>query len=98
MRRGIWLALSIMVLLCSLSGCAGGQDDDVGKKKTAIPLEQVPAAVLKAAQEAAPDLTFFAAYKDTFKGQESIELKGKTKLGKIKELEMSPDGKLLGTE
>ncbi len=61
-------------------------------------MDQVPAAVLKAAKEAAPDLTFFAAYKDKFNGQDSIELKGKTKTGKIKEIEVSLDGKYLGTE
>ena len=49
-----------------------------------IPMDQVPAVVLKTAKEAAPDLTFYAAYKDKFNGQDSIELKGKTKTGKIK--------------
>lgn len=59
---------------------------------------QVPAAVLKAAKEAHPELTFFAAYNDKFEGKDSIELKGKTKTGKITEVEMSPDGKVLGVE
>ena len=63
-----------------------------------MPLDQVPPAVLKAAKKRRPDLTFYAAYKDTFNGQDSIELKGKTKSGKIKEIEVSPDGKVLGTE
>jgi hypothetical protein len=88
------------ILAGALCGGCGGDDDDgnVGKVKTAIPLDQVPPAVLKAAKEAAPELTFYAAYKDTFNGQESIELKGKTKSGKIKEIEVSPDGKVLGSE
>ena len=54
--------------------------------------------ILKAAKKAAPDLTFYAAYNDTFNGQKSIELKGKTKTGKIKEIEVSLDGKVLGEE
>lgn len=93
-----WLAAAMLAgALCG--GCGrDNDDDDVGKVKTAIPLDQVPAAVMKAAKEAAPELTFYAAYKDTFKGQESIELKGKMKSGKIKEIEVSPDGKVLGTE
>jgi hypothetical protein len=83
----------------SLYGCGGDDDDDVaGESKKPMPMDQVPALVLKAAKEAAPDLTFFAAYKDHFNGQDSIELKGKTKNGKIKEIEISPDGKFLGTE
>ena len=66
--------------------------------RTTVPMDQVPAVVLKAAKEAAPDLTFYAAYNDHFNGQASIELKGKTKNGKIKEIELSPDGKVLGFE
>jgi hypothetical protein len=94
MRR--WYAAALMA--CSLVGCGDGDDDDVGKVKTAIPMDEVPAVVLNAAKATAPDLTFYAAYKDTFKGQDSIELKGKTKTGKIREIEVSPDGKVLGTE
>ena len=70
----------------------------MGKVKTAIPLEQVPAVVLKAAKAAAPDLTFYRRVQGYVHGQESIELKGKTKSGKIKEIEVSPDGKVLGRE
>ena len=95
MRR--WLAAAALsALRC---GCGDDDDgDDVGKVKTALPLDQVPAAVLKAAKAAAPDLTFYAAYRDTFQGKESIELKGKTKTGKIREIEVSPVGEVLGSE
>ncbi|MHC5540108.1 hypothetical protein ACYOEI_17960 [Singulisphaera rosea] len=80
-------------------GCGDDDDDDEGApSKTPIPMDQVPAAVLKAAKTAKPELTFYAAYNDTFKGQPSIELKGKSKTGKITEVEVSPDGKVLGTE
>jgi hypothetical protein len=91
----LWFAPAVVAF--SMVGC-GDNDDDVGKKKTPIPMDQVPPNVLKAAKEAAPDLTFFAAYQDTFQGQDSIELKGKNKLGKIKEIEVSPEGKVLGSE
>jgi hypothetical protein len=95
----MWRWLATAVLACSVVGCGGrDDDDDVGNVKTAIPIEEVSPAVLKAARAAAPDLTFYAAYKDTFEGQDSIELKGKTKSGKIKEIEVSPDGKVLGRE
>jgi hypothetical protein len=88
---------AIAVMVGSLCGC-GADLDDVGKVKTAIPMDQVPAEVLKTAKAQFPELTFYAAYKDQFNGQDSIELKGKTKTGKVKEIEMSPDGKVLGTE
>jgi hypothetical protein len=95
MRR--WCA--IVALAAAMIGCAGEDDDDgSGFSKQPMALEKVPAVVMKTAKEAAPELTFYAAYKDKFNGQDSIELKGKTKSGKIVEVEVSPDGKLLGTE
>jgi hypothetical protein len=94
MRRwsGIW-ALALLPF-----GCGDGDDAAAFAGKRPMPMDQVPAAVLKAAREAEPELVFYAAYKDQFNGQDSIELKGKTKSGKIKEVEVSPDGKVLGTE
>jgi hypothetical protein len=92
MRR--WFATA--VLLGSICGC-GGDADDVAEPKTPMPLDQVPTVVMKA-KAAAPDLTFYAAYKDKHEGQDCIELKGKTKTGKIKELEITPEGKVLATQ
>lgn len=94
MRR--WGAISVLAL--AIAGCGEDDGDDAGEAKKPLPLEEVPAVVMKAAKEHSPDLTFYAAYRDKFDGQDSIELKGKTKTGKIMELEMSPDGKVLGTE
>ncbi len=88
---------AMLVLLASTAGCGDG-DDDVAEVKKPMAMDQVPAVVLKAAKEAAPDLTFFSAYSGKFQGKDSIEMRGKTKSGKIKELEISPDGKFLGTE
>jgi hypothetical protein len=91
--------LCAIAVLAAVMGCGGDDDDDgPGFKKEPLPLEQVPAPVMKAAKDARPDLTFYAAYKDKFDGQDSIEFKGKTKEGKIVEVEISPEGKLLGTE
>ena len=94
MRR--WYVIAI--LTTAILGCAGDDDDGPGESKKLMPMDQVPDVVMKTAKKAAPDLTFYAAYKDKFNGQDSIELKGKTKSGKIKEIEVSPDGRLLGTE
>jgi hypothetical protein len=88
----------ILTVALAMFGCGDGDADDAGEGKKPMAMDQVPAVVLKAAKEVAPDLTFYAAYKDKFNGQDSIELKGKTKNGKIKEIEVSPDGKVLGTE
>jgi hypothetical protein len=94
MSRWKWIAM-IAVLT---TGCGDNDDDDAGFAKVPLPMDQVPEVVLKTAKAAAPDLTFYAAFKDKFEGQDSIELKGKTKNGKIREIEVSPQGKLLGTE
>jgi hypothetical protein len=93
---GRWSTLAILTALAV--GCGDGDDDDAGFSKIPLPMDQVPAVVMKTAKETAPDLTFYAAFKDKFEGQDSIELKGKTKNGKIREIEVSPSGKLLGTE
>ena len=94
----MWRFCAILTLSVLMLGCGDDDDDVAGEPKKPMPMDQVPAAVLAAAQKASPELTFYAAFKDRFQGQESIELKGKTKSGKIVELEMSPDGKVLGTE
>lgn len=98
----MWRFRLLMILLASIAfvGCDADDDgDDVaGEPKTPIAMDKVPEAILKAAKKSAPDLTFYAAYNDTFNGQKSIELKGKTKTGKIKEIEVSLDGKVLGEE
>ena len=89
----------VIAVLAAVFGCSSDDDDDgPGFSKQPMPLDQVPAVVMKTAKESRPDLAFYAAYKDKFEGQDSIELKGKTKSGKIVEVEISPEGKLLGTE
>jgi hypothetical protein len=89
----------VMVLAVSIVGCGADEDEDEPfGGKTPMPMDQVPAVVLKAAKAAAPELTFYAAFKDRFNGQDCIELKGRNKVGKIKEIEVTPDGKVLGTE
>ncbi len=96
MRRR-WYAMATLALAFGC-GDGDGDADDVAEVKKALPLEQVPAAVLKTAREKAPGLTFFAAYSGKHQGKDSIELKGKTKSGQVKEMEIAPDGQFLGTE
>ena len=97
MRR--CLALLLLTAALALTGCGGDDDgDDVPEVKKPLPMDQVPAVVLEAAKKAAPGLTFYAAYSGTFQGKESIELKGRSKTGKPIEVEVAPDGTVLGTE
>ena len=87
----------LLIAALAMAGCGGADDDDdVAHPKTPMAMDKVPPAVLAAAKKAAPELTFFSAARDTFKGRELIELKGKTKSGQVKELEFLPDGTVLG--
>ena len=88
---------AIVILAAAICGC-GDDGDDVAEMKTPIPMDQVPVIVLQAAKKAKPDLTFYAAAKDKYNGQDSIELKGRNKIGKITELEVSTEGQVLGVD
>ncbi len=87
----------LTILPCGC-GAGDGDDDDVARTKEPIPLDQVPSAVLATAKQHEPNITWIAAAKDKYDGKDSIELKGKAKNGKIKELEIAPDGTFLGAE
>jgi uncharacterized membrane protein YkoI len=71
-------------------GCGDTRENDVP-----IPFEKVPPELLKVAQEKFPDVKFDSAYKETKDGQEVYEVRGKTKQGKIREVEVTADGKVL---
>lgn len=74
-----------------LTGC----DRDAFEMKEPLPLEQVPPEIMKVAQDKYPDLKFLAAYTEIEDGQEVYELKGQSKTGKMLEVEITKDGKLL---
>ena len=65
------------------------------KKKEPLPLEKVTPKIMKAAQDKFPDLKFLAAYTEIEDGQPVYELKGQSKTGKMLEVEITKDGKLL---
>jgi hypothetical protein len=90
---------AIALLAAAAWGCGDTDGDDVAEIKKPVSLDKLPPAVMKAARTAAPGYTFFVAYEDTYQGQESYEIKGKDKQGKVLELEVSRDGsKVLGRE
>lgn len=73
------------IALLLLAGC------DAFEKTEMVPIEKVPENVMKTAQEKLPDVKFDTAWKEG----DAYEVRGKTKDGKVRDVKVSPDGKVL---
>lgn len=79
------------VWLMAVAGCG-----EVGEHVETLPLDQVPAPAMKVARETLPDVTFDSAWKEKGEGQgAAYEIRGKTRSGKIRDLKVTADGKVL---
>ncbi len=85
------------VLMVSLVLAAGGCGGDP-QTKVAVPLDQLPPGALDLARKQLPDVKFDSARKAKYKGQDAIEIRGKNREGKIREVEVDLTGKLLEVE
>ena len=75
----------------ALYGCGAG-----GEQKSPIKLEDVPAPAMKTAKEKAPEVvSFHEAY---LKKDGTYEVRGKTKSGKVIEVEVKEDGTFVDIE
>ncbi|HEV3345223.1 MAG TPA: hypothetical protein VG125_32900 [Pirellulales bacterium] len=63
-----------------------------------VALEQVPEVVMKAARGKLPNVRFDSAWKAREHDLEVYEVRGKTSEGKVFEVEVTPDGKVVGVE
>jgi hypothetical protein len=81
---------AILLFLVVLVGC--GENDS---KSTVVPIDQVPPALVKIAQETLPEVKFDRARK---KPNGVYEIQGKGEKGKLREVELSSDGKVLEIE
>ena len=81
------------ILLTATAGCG-----ESGEHEVAMPLDQVPPALRKVAEEKFPGVKFDSAYKETKDGKDIYELRGKTKDGKIRDVEVTADGKVLDVD
>ncbi|MDB5313997.1 MAG: hypothetical protein JWO38_8199 [Gemmataceae bacterium] len=82
------LLIGAAVLLC---GCGKGEGE-----KTPVKLEDVPPPALKTARDKAPDVqSFHEAYR---KKDGTFEIRGKTKSGKVVEVEVKADGTFVDIE
>lgn len=85
MRRTSILAATLLV---SAIGCGESHETD-----EVVPIEKLPPAALKAAQDKLPGVKFDTAWKE--KGEDAYEIRGKTKEGKIRDAKVTADGKVL---
>jgi hypothetical protein len=83
--------LSVLSLLVALTaGCHGRLESD-----ESVPIEKVPAPVMKAAREALPDVTFSSAWKESAGGEDAYEVRGQNARGRIRDVKVSASGKVL---
>jgi hypothetical protein len=68
------------------------------KSDQIVPVEQVPPKVMEAARKELPGYTFDTAYKMKIDGKDGYEVRGKDKRGKVREVEVSATGEVLGVE
>lgn len=82
--RAIVAALLLGLSSVLLTGC-----DDKPPQKTTMEMKDVPPEIMKVAKEKLPGVTFDAAYKEP---NGSYELRGKDRTGKVREIDIRPDG------
>lgn len=76
-----------LIFLLLLSGC--GEDHS---QSANVPIEQVPDPVVKVAKEKLPGVNFEQAWK-TRNG--NYEVRGKTKDGKVRDIQVTPGGEVI---
>lgn len=88
MKRTIVVAMMLIA-----AGCENEpQSDDI------VPIDQVPANIMATARKQLPGFTFDTVYKMKIDGKEAYEVRGKDARGKVREVEVSAAGEVLGIE
>ena len=78
----IWML--VFVVAASLAGCSKGKQE-----VTTLQLEDVPPDLMRIAKEQLPGVAFDTVWK---KPSGTFEIRGKEKNGKIREVDIRPDG------
>ena len=86
-----WIMTAVLFL--TLSGC--GEKPELLE---AVPLDKLPPGALDTAKKQLPGVKFESARKAKYQGQDAFEIRGKTKEGKIREIEVDTAGKVLEVE
>jgi hypothetical protein len=94
--RARWLALPLALVL----GAGCGEEDEEKFAKRGMKMEEVPAAAMDAAKAKLPNVTFEDVWRNVDKdgATHSFEIRGKAANGKIREVRVTEDGKILEVE
>ena len=82
-----------VAMLLFAIGCGGEPKSD-----QIVPIEEVPPKVTEAARKTLPGYAFDTIYKMKIDGKDAYEVRGKDKRGKVREVEVSATGEVLGIE
>jgi hypothetical protein len=82
---------SILLAALLLSGC-GEREKLQGQ---VVPLEQVPAKALEAARKTLEGYRPTSAYKEVEDGRESFEIQARNAQGKVRDVKVTAEGKVL---
>jgi len=85
--------LGALFLLAAL-GCGEGEPEPAHS----VPIDQVPPKLMEIARKELPGIPFDRAYKIEVNGKDAYEIRGKDSRGKIREVEVSQDGKVIEVE
>jgi hypothetical protein len=91
MRRA-HLGEAVLIFALGCGGTAPPEADPI------IPIDQVPPRVMEVARQELPGFTFDTVYKMKVEGKDAYEVRGKDKRGKVREVEVAPDGTVLAVE
>ena len=80
---------TVTALLLGLSALALAGCGEKKAQKAPMELKDVPPEIMRVAKEKLPGVTFDAAWKEP---NGSYEVRGKDKSGKVREIDIKPDG------
>lgn len=80
---------TVTALLLGLSAVVSTGCGEKPPQKTPMELKDVPPDIMKVAREKLPGVAFDSAYREP---NGSYEVRGKDKTGKIREIDIKPDG------
>lgn len=84
MFRSNFRMLAACLLLATAGGCR-----EAKPQLTTLSLDEVPSELMRIAREQLPDVVFDTAFQ---KSSGTIEIRGKARNGKIREVDIRPDG------